>query len=115
MEISKENIGKFTPHELNYDVNNRIDFEKGCYTGQEVVARMQYRSKNLPRLNVAESSDLNITEEMTLTNSQDRKIGNLVKVVNLEKKSVCLISAKKKNYLENSFKVKETNSILTIS
>ena len=76
---------------------------------------MQYRSKNLPRLNVAESSDLNITEEMTLTNSQDRKIGNLVKVVNLEKKSVCLISTKKKNYLENSFKVKETNSILTIS
>ena len=115
VEISKENIGKFTPHELNYDINNRIDFEKGCYTGQEVVARMQYRSKNLPRLNVAESSDLNITEEMTLTNSQDRKIGNLVKVVNLEKKSVCLISTKKKNYLENSFKVKETNSILTIS
>ena len=115
VEISKDNIGKFTPHELNYDVNDRIDFEKGCYTGQEVVARMQYRSKNLPRLNVAESVDLNITEEMTLTNKEDKKIGNLVKVVNLEQKSVCLISSKKKNYLENSFKVKETNSILTIS
>ena len=115
VEISEENIGKFTPHELNYDVNNRIDFEKGCYTGQEVVARMQYRSKNLPRLCVAESSDLNISEKMTLTNEEDRKIGTLVKVVNLEEKSVCLISAKKKNYLENSFKVKETNSTLTIS
>ena len=115
VEISEENIGKFTPHELNYDVNNRIDFEKGCYTGQEVVARMQYRSKNLPRLCVAESSDLNISEKMTLTNTEDRKIGNLVKVVNLEEKSVCLISAKKKNYLESSFKVKETNSTLTIS
>ena len=52
---------------------------------------------------------------MTLTNAEDRKIGNLVKVVNLEKKSVCLISAKKKNYEESSFKVKETNSTLTIS
>ena len=115
VEISKDNIGKFTPHELNYDVNDRIDFEKGCYTGQEVVARMQYRSKNLPRLNIAESVDLNITEKMTLTNKEDKKIGNLVKVVNLEKKSVCLISSKKKNYLENSFKVKETNSILSFS
>ena len=115
VEISKENIGKFTPHELNYDVNNRIDFEKGCYTGQEVVARMQYRSKNLPRLNIAESSDLSITEEMTLTNTEDKKIGNLVKVINLENKSVCLISAKEKNYLEKSLKVKETNSTLTIS
>lgn len=115
VEISKENIGKFTPHELNYDVNNRIDFEKGCYTGQEVVARMQYRSKNLPRLNIAESSDLSITEKMTLTNTEDKKIGNLVKVINLENKSVCLISAKEKNYLEKSLKVKETNSTLTIS
>jgi len=115
VEISKENIGKFTPHELNYDVNNRIDFEKGCYTGQEVVARMQYRSKNLPRLNIAESSDLSITEKMTLTNTEDKKIGNLVKVVYLENKSVCLISAKEKNYLEKSFKVKETNSTLSIS
>ena len=115
VEISKENIGKFTPHELNYDVNNRIDFEKGCYTGQEVVARMQYRSKNLPRLNIAESSDLSITENMTLTNTEDKKIGNLVKVINLENKSVCLISAKEKNYLEKSFKVKETNSTLSIS
>ena len=115
VEISKENIGKFTPHELNYDVNNRIDFEKGCYTGQEVVARMQYRSKNLPRLNIAESSDLSITENMTLTNTEDKKIGNLVKVINLENKSVCLISAKEKNFLEKSFKVKETNSTLSIS
>tara|TARA_B100000029_G_scaffold351477_1_gene343949 strand:- start:1875 stop:2750 length:876 start_codon:yes stop_codon:yes gene_type:complete len=115
VEISKKNIGKFTPHELNYDVNNRIDFEKGCYTGQEVVARMQYRSKNLPRLNIAESTDLNITEEMTLTNAEDRKVGNLVKVINLEKKSVCLISAKEKNYLKDSFKVKETNSTLSVS
>ena len=115
VEITKENIGKFTPHELNYDVNERIDFGKGCYTGQEVVARMQYRSKNLPRLNIAESSDLNITKKMTLTNIEDKKIGNLVMVVNLKKKSICLISAKKKNYLEYSFKVKETNSILSIS
>ena len=53
VEISEENSGKYTPHELNYDVNNRIDFEKGCYTGQEVVARMHYRGKNLPRLNLS--------------------------------------------------------------
>ena len=50
VEISKENIGKFTPHELNYDVNNRIDFEKGCYTGQEVVARMHYLGKTKRRM-----------------------------------------------------------------
>jgi hypothetical protein len=28
---------------LNYDLSGVIDFKKGCYTGQEVVARMYYR------------------------------------------------------------------------
>ena len=115
VEISEENSGKYTPHELNYDVNNRIDFEKGCYTGQEVVARMHYRGKNLPRLNLAETPDLNITENMTLTDQEDKKIGKLVKVVNLDKKSVCLVSAKEKNYGGGPFKIRETNSLLSIN
>lgn len=115
VEISEENSGKYTPHELNYDVNNRIDFEKGCYTGQEVVARMHYRGKNLPRLNLAETPDLNITENMTLTDQEDKKIGKLVKVVNLDKKSVCLVSAKEKNYVGGPFKIRETNSVLSIN
>ena len=115
VEISEENSGKYTPHELNYDVNNRIDFEKGCYTGQEVVARMHYRGKNLPRLNLAETPDLNVTDNMTLTDQEDKKIGNLVKVVNLDKKSVCLVSAKEKNYVGGLFKIRETNSVLSIN
>jgi len=115
VEIYEENSGKYTPHELNYDVNNRIDFEKGCYTGQEVVARMHYRGKNLPRLNLAETPDLNITENMTLTDQEDKKIGKLVKVVNLDKKSVCLVSAKEKNYVGGPFKIRETDSVLSIN
>jgi folate-binding protein YgfZ len=35
----------FTPHQLNYQLINGINFKKGCYTGQEVVARMQYLGK----------------------------------------------------------------------
>lgn len=35
----------FTPQLLGYDLNGTIDFKKGCYTGQEVVARMYYRAE----------------------------------------------------------------------
>ncbi|OQW55012.1 MAG: folate-binding protein [Proteobacteria bacterium SG_bin9] len=31
------------PHETNMDRLNGIDFDKGCYVGQEVVSRMQHR------------------------------------------------------------------------
>jgi len=35
----------FIPQMLNLQVLNGISFKKGCYTGQEVVARMQYLGK----------------------------------------------------------------------
>ncbi|MCG8416195.1 MAG: hypothetical protein MI746_18405 [Pseudomonadales bacterium] len=41
---------EYTPQLLNYDLSGVIDFEKGCYTGQEVVARMYYRGKAKKRL-----------------------------------------------------------------
>ena len=40
----------FTPQLLNYDLSGVIDFNKGCYTGQEVVARMYYRGKPKQRM-----------------------------------------------------------------
>jgi len=35
--------GDAFPHETNMDRLNGIDFDKGCYVGQEVVSRMQHR------------------------------------------------------------------------
>ena len=49
-DLTSEASNKFTPHELGYHLTSRIDFEKGCYTGQEIVARMHYRAKNLPKV-----------------------------------------------------------------
>ena len=33
----------FTPHMLNLDLLDTISFDKGCYTGQEIVARTHYK------------------------------------------------------------------------
>ena len=41
---------EFTPALLNYDISGVVDFKKGCYTGQEIVARMYYRSTPKKRL-----------------------------------------------------------------
>jgi len=35
--------GDAFPHEADMDQLNGVDFKKGCFVGQEVVARMQYR------------------------------------------------------------------------
>ena len=42
-EIWKAQSEEFTPHMLNLDLLGAISFEKGCYPGQEIVARTHYR------------------------------------------------------------------------
>jgi len=35
----------FTPQQVNYDLLDGVNFKKGCYTGQEIVARTHYLGK----------------------------------------------------------------------
>ncbi len=44
----------FVPQMLNLDKLNGISFTKGCYTGQEIVARMHYLGKLKRRMYLAE-------------------------------------------------------------
>src|SRR5690606_16752353 len=38
-------VEEFIPQMFNYQATPAISFKKGCYTGQEIVARMQYLGK----------------------------------------------------------------------
>ena len=38
------------PQDANFDELNGVDFAKGCYIGQEVVARMQHRGRARKRI-----------------------------------------------------------------
>jgi hypothetical protein len=44
----------FVPQMVNMQLVNGVSFTKGCYTGQEVVARMQYLGKLKRRMYIAE-------------------------------------------------------------
>jgi tRNA-modifying protein YgfZ len=48
--IYPETIGQFTPHQLNYPAIGAVSFEKGCYIGQEIIARTHYLGKSKIRL-----------------------------------------------------------------
>ena len=45
-QLSDESSGEYVPQMLNLQAINGISFTKGCYLGQETVARMQYLGKN---------------------------------------------------------------------
>jgi folate-binding protein YgfZ len=49
-ELTLEQSEKHLPEPLNLDLSGAISFDKGCYTGQEVIARMHYLGKAKKRL-----------------------------------------------------------------
>ena len=47
---------EFLPHNLDLPHLNAVDFTKGCFTGQEVIARMQYKGKLKSHLQLLKSN-----------------------------------------------------------
>jgi tRNA-modifying protein YgfZ len=58
--ITQPVVEQFVPQMVNFDVLGGVNFRKGCYPGQEVVARSQYRGtikRRTALANVAEELD----------------------------------------------------------
>ena len=58
-EIYENTIGLFLPHDLGLENLNWIDFKKGCYRGQEIIARMHYLGKSKYHLTCIHEESLN--------------------------------------------------------
>ncbi len=68
----------FVPQMLNLDLLNGISFKKGCYTGQEIIARMRYLGKLKQRSFVCELETAGVVSiGDKITNTQGKSIGNI--------------------------------------
>ncbi len=56
--IEAATVEQFVPQMLNYELIGGVDFQKGCYPGQEIVARSQYRGTIKRRMFLFECSAL---------------------------------------------------------
>jgi folate-binding protein YgfZ len=55
--IGRAQSEQFTPHMLNLDVLGAVSADKGCYPGQEIVARTHFRGATKRRLMRFESTE----------------------------------------------------------
>ena len=55
--LTENYLGKYRPDEIMYD-DMRVSFSKGCFRGQEIIARIKYRSKKKYSINKIASSTM---------------------------------------------------------
>ena len=78
--IESATVEEFIPQMLNYDLTGFISFTKGCYTGQEVVARLHYRGKPKRRsyAGTVEAAAAPAPGTALFTSDAGQSVGNIV-------------------------------------
>ena len=79
-EVELATVEKFVPQLLNLDINEvGVNFSKGCYPGQEVVARLHYLGKSKRRMRQFEcEGEVNVGDELIVTGSKSAKASGIV-------------------------------------
>jgi len=82
-DVLAETQEQFVPQMLNLDVLNGINFKKGCYTGQEIVARTHYLGKVKRRTYLANIESIVATKQPMagdkVFNNANSEVGQVVK------------------------------------
>lgn len=73
---------KYTPQEIHLDRHGYISFTKGCYTGQEIVARMHYRGKMKKLLFLLEAASPGTLtgDPMEILDENEHPLGTTIKL-----------------------------------
>ncbi|WKD30318.1 folate-binding protein [Halomonas sp. KG2] len=83
----------FLPQMLNWEALGGISFKKGCYTGQEVVARAHFRGQVKKRL-VRVTASVNSLPQVgdTLVDEQDKTVGEIVSSAFSDKQQIEMLA-----------------------
>jgi len=75
---------RYTVQELHLDRHGYVSFSKGCYTGQEIVARMHYRGKPKKQLYLLEMTieeALGVEQGLDVMDANGNILGHTLKLV----------------------------------
>ncbi|MDX2426639.1 MAG: folate-binding protein [Cycloclasticus sp.] len=80
-EIGPISSEKFVPQVINLDLLHALNFKKGCYTGQEIVARMHYKGTIKRRLVIYHSTDERAAGEELFILDDANSIGTILNCI----------------------------------
>ena len=96
-QITAATQEQFVPQMINYELIGGVNFKKGCYPGQEIVARSQYLGKLKRRMLLAQVASADVAAGMEVFSSADpdQPCGMIVNAaVNGPDSASCLVAIK---------------------
>ncbi len=91
--LSAPLVDLFVPQMLNYESVGGVNFKKGCYPGQEIVARSQFRGTLKRRAFIVQAdAALEVGAEVFHASDDTQPCGTIVEVAPVHKGSYAIVS-----------------------
>lgn len=113
--IDAKTAGEFLPHSLDLSILHAVSFKKGCYRGQEIVARMEYLGKNKKHLYLGKCHTTVLPENgFMCTTSENLEAGQIVNAAWLTPdKALCLLVLQDK-FIDKTLLLQDSENTIEI-
>jgi len=108
--LSQQTTEKLLPQMLNLDLIDALDYQKGCYPGQEIIARLHYRGQLKRSLCLATCSfdaQPEIADQL-YTNDHENSVGLVINAQGFEDKYY-LLAVIEKELIEKNLSLREAD------
>ena len=116
-EVLPSTQGVFTPQALNFQLINGVSFRKGCYTGQEIVARLHYRGKlkrHMYRVQFELGNDALLPDSgASVFNHEQKAVGEIVMAARISGNMAEALAVIADDQLEQSYLGSQSSQKLT--
>jgi folate-binding protein YgfZ len=114
--LTPETSEKFLPQMLNLDLMKALDYQKGCYPGQEIIARLHYRGELKRKLYLTTCTSNETPEPGTSIVSSEKKTVGTVIQAQTDVKTTYLLAVIDNESIQDNLSLYDTEgSQLTIS
>ena len=92
---------EYLPHNINLPKLKAVDFKKGCFTGQEVIARMQYKGKLKSHMQLFKSLELIDCQPMDKIYSSEKAAAQVICTAQDQNNETAILALVKDRFLED--------------
>lgn len=89
--IVEANSGEFVPHDLNLIALGAVSLTKGCYTGQEIIARMEYKATLKKQCQVASVTQAVQLNDDVYPQGKSQAVGRIINVATLNNETFTVL------------------------
>ena len=104
----------FQPQELNFQSLNGVSYNKGCYTGQEIIARLYFRGKLKQFIHRFQASSTDLPAlNAAIVDATEHTQGHVVLTAKRDDNTVEMLAIARRGHLDN-LHLAETKQALTL-